>query len=66
MTDAKQPDARDEVEALGREVYGDDLPVFLATPRASLGGETPAALIERGDVEPVRQVLITGLLGDFG
>lgn len=60
------PDPRAEIQALAREVYGDDVGSFLTTPRTSLGGEAPAALIQRGDLEPVRQVLITALLGDFG
>jgi hypothetical protein len=66
MTDSDQSDRRPEIESLAREVYGEEYDSFLVTPRVSLGGETPAALIERGDLEPVRQVLIKVLEGDFG
>jgi hypothetical protein len=38
----------------------------MAMPRASSDGETPADPIEQGDFQPVRQMLITALLGDFG
>ena len=34
MTDTGRPDAREQIESLGREVYGDDFGTFLATPRA--------------------------------
>ena len=54
------------IEALGREVYGKDFEQFLVTPRRSLDGETPAALIDRGDLEPVMNVLVKALEGDFG
>ena len=58
-------DLRLRLEALGREVYGQDYETFLVTPRRPLHGETPEILIERGDLEPVRQVLIQALEGDF-
>jgi hypothetical protein len=54
------------IESLGREVYGKDFEQFLVTPRRSLDGETPAALIDRGDLEPVMNVLVKALEGDFG
>ncbi len=66
MSDAAQPDARAQIESLAREFYGDGYDSFLATPRRSLGGETPADLIERGDLEPVGQVLVNALEGHFG
>lgn len=63
---AVEADLRGEVEALGREVYGDGFARFLETPRRSLASETPAALIGRGDFAPVKAVLIQALEGDFG
>lgn len=51
--------------ALGREAYGDGFETFLQTPRCSLGWETPAGLIERGDYEPVIAVLVKTVEGDF-
>ena len=60
-----EPGALDQVEKLGREVYGDGFEKFLETPRRSLAGETPAALIARGDLEPVIEVLTKAALGDF-
>ena len=54
------------IEALGREVYGEGYEQFLVTPRRSLDGETPAALIARGDLEPVMNVLVTALEGNYG
>lgn len=66
MTNRVEPEARARIEALGREVYGDEYDSFLMTPRRSLGGRTPADLIERGDLERVREVLINALEGHFG
>lgn len=60
------PNLRRRVETLGREVYGDGYARFLETPRRSLGGETPAALIQRGDFEPLMAVLAKASEGDFG
>lgn len=57
--------SEDSIEALGREIYGKDFEQFLVTPRRSLDGETPAALIDRGDLEPVMNVLVKALEGDF-
>jgi hypothetical protein len=59
-------DLRDQIATLGRQVYGDDFGRFLDTPRRSLSWETPAALIERGDLAPVVAVLIKVVEGDFG
>jgi hypothetical protein len=66
MKPSDESDLRARIEMLGREVYGDDFETFLLTPRRSLGNETPAALMERGDLEPVRQVLVKALEGNFG
>lgn len=49
---------REQLETLGREVFGEGFETFLQTPRHSLGWETPAALIERGDYAPVIAVLV--------
>ena len=54
-----------QIETLGREVYGDDFEKFLVMPRGSLDWETPAALLERGDFEPVPQVLAKMASGNF-
>ena len=59
-------DALALLEALGREVYGEGFEDFLTTPRRSLGGETPATLIARGELLPVMDVLVTALEGDYG
>jgi hypothetical protein len=59
-------DLRTRIEVLGREVYGDDLDTFLTTPRRSLGWQTPAALVERGEYERVLDILIRAATGDFG
>lgn len=48
----------EQIETLGREVFGDRFEAFLQTPRRSLGWETPAVLIERGDFAPVIAVLV--------
>lgn len=61
-----ESDLRDQIAALGREVYGDDFGRFLNTPRRSLSWETPAALIKRGDLAPVMAVLIRAVEGNFG
>lgn len=66
MTDIEPPDLRSLIQTLGREVSGHDFEKFTATPRRSLDGDTPAALIERGDLEPVMDVLIRTREGDFG
>jgi hypothetical protein len=63
---AAEADLHGEVEALGREVYGDRFAEFVETPRPSLASETPASLIERGDFAPLKTVLIQALEGDFG
>ncbi len=60
------PSALDQVEALGREVYGDGFEAFLETPRRSLAGETPAALIGRGELAPVIAVITKAATSDFG
>lgn len=56
---------RDQIEALGRQVFGDRFEAFLQTPRRSLDWETPAALIERGDYAPVIAVLVKLADGTF-
>lgn len=66
MTPADEQDRRARIETLGREVYGDEFDTFLRTPRRSLDWETPAAMIERGDVEPVIDILTNALHGNFG
>jgi hypothetical protein len=56
-----------EVRRLLDEVFGPEGGSgFLATPRRSLGGRTPAELLEAGDADPVREALIKLLTGDFG
>ena len=47
------------------EALGDRLEAFLQTPRRSLGWETPAALIERGDYAPILAVLVKLADGDY-
>lgn len=59
------PDTRARIEGLGREVYGDDFEAFLQTPRRSLGWETPASLLERGDGRRVLEILMRAANGDF-
>jgi Protein of unknown function (DUF2384) len=66
MTRDEERDILARIEMLGREVYGDDLEAFLATPRRSLDWETPAALLERGDAERVLEVLVRAADGNFG
>jgi hypothetical protein len=61
-----ESDLRKRLHALGREVYGADYETFLNTPRRSLGGETPAALLERGEDQRVLEVLVRALEGSFG
>jgi hypothetical protein len=58
-------DPVEEIETLGREVYGDDFEKFLATPRRSLDGDTPAILIARGDYARVIALLGQMVNGDF-
>jgi hypothetical protein len=65
MNESIKPDPLDQIETLGHEVYGEDFDRFLATPRGSLHWETPAALMERGDYQPVLAVLIKMLDGTF-
>jgi hypothetical protein len=66
MIDGEEPDLVARIRSLGREVYGEDLETFLATPRSSLDWETPAALIERGDGQRVLHLLMRAADGDFG
>lgn len=63
---AEDRDLLARIEALGREVYGDDFETFLATRRRSLDWETPAGLLERGENERVMEILVRALNGDFG
>ncbi len=63
---AEERDLRSRIDLLGREVYGEDFEKFLETPRRSLNGETPAALLERGENERVMQILVRAVNGDFG
>jgi transcriptional regulator with XRE-family HTH domain len=59
-------DQLDEIAALGREVYGDDLPRFMSTPRRSLGHRSPAAALMRGDIRDVLAVLAQAAEGQWG
>lgn len=54
-----------EILRLAREVYGNDVLLFLSTPRRSLGQRTPKEALVRGDLEAVRLVLIRSLEGDW-
>lgn len=65
MTEVPDRAGLEEIVALGREVFGDRFEDFLGTPRRSLGWETPATLMERGDYAPVIAVLVTLLDGTF-
>ena len=65
MDDESRERRLEHLVALGREAYGDGFETFLQTRRRSLGWETPADLIERGDYEPVIAVLAKSLEGDF-
>ena len=58
-------DPREEIEALGREVFGDDFEEFLVTPRRSLGSETPAVLLLREDYQDVLALLRQMVIGYF-
>jgi transcriptional regulator with XRE-family HTH domain len=59
-------DQLDEIAALGREVYGDDLRRFMATPRRSLGLRTPTAALMRGEIGEVLSVLAQAAEGQWG
>jgi hypothetical protein len=65
MADEADRGDRDQIEALGSEVFGDRFEALLQTPRRSLGWETPAALIERGDYAPVLAVLVKLADGNY-
>jgi hypothetical protein len=65
MADHADRAGPDQIEALGREVFGDRFEAFLQTARRSLDWETPAALIERGDYAPVIAVLVKLADGTF-
>lgn len=54
-----------ELAALGREVYGDDLPRFMTTPRRSLDRRTPAAAVMRGDLQEVMGILAQAYEGQW-
>jgi hypothetical protein len=62
---AADRDPLEEIETLGREVYGDDFEKFLATPRRSLDGDTPATLMARGDYARVIDLLGNMVNGHF-
>ncbi len=55
-----------EIVRLGQEIYGDDLARFMATPRQSLGNRTPAAVMVRGDLDDVLDVLSQAYEGQLG
>lgn len=54
-----------EIAALADEVYGGEVPMFMAMPRRSLGMRTPREAMTHGDLEAVRQVLINALEGHW-
>jgi transcriptional regulator with XRE-family HTH domain len=54
-----------EISQLATEVYGPDVEVFMRTPRRSLEMRTPKEALVRGDLEAVREVLITALEGTW-
>jgi transcriptional regulator with XRE-family HTH domain len=55
-----------EIVRLGQEIYGDDLARFMATPRQSLGNRTPAAVLVRGDLDDVLDILSQAYEGQWG
>jgi transcriptional regulator with XRE-family HTH domain len=55
-----------EIVRLGQEIYGDDLARFMATPRQSLGNRTPAAMLVRGDLDDVLDMLSQAYEGQWG
>ena len=59
-------DELSEIVRLGREIYGDDLARFMATPRQSLGNRTPAAVLVRGDLDDVLGILSQAYEGQWG
>ena len=54
-----------EIADLAREVYGENVPSFMTTPRRSLGMRTPREALAHGDLDAVRQVLINALEGHW-
>ncbi len=58
-------DQLDEIAVLGREVYGDDLPRFMNTPRRSLGWRSPASALMRGEIRDVLGVLAQAAEGQW-
>ena len=58
-------DALEEVATLATEVYGDQVPRFLARPTRALGGRTPTERLIVGDREAVLGVLATAAEGAF-
>jgi hypothetical protein len=62
---SEDDDLRALIETLGREVYGADFERFLATPRRTLGWDTPAARVERGDLQAVVEILLNAVEGHF-
>jgi transcriptional regulator with XRE-family HTH domain len=55
-----------EIVRLGQEIYGDDLARFMATPRRSLGNRTPAAVLVRGDLDDILDILSQAYEGQWG
>jgi len=58
-------DQLDEIAALGREVFGAELPRFMSTPRRSLGHRSPAAALMRGELGDVLAVLAQAAEGQW-
>lgn len=62
---SRRLEATREILSLAAEVYGDDVPSFMATPRRSLGMRTPREAMIHGELEQVRQLLVNGLEGHW-
>jgi len=54
-----------EILSLAAEVYGSEIDRFMVTPRRSLGMRTPREAMIHGDLESVRQLLISGVEGHW-
>ena len=52
-----------DVSRLATEAYGEDVEVFMRTPRRSLAMRSPREALVKGDLEAVRQTLIGVLEG---
>ena len=58
-------DQLDEIAALGREVYGDELQRFMSTPRRRLGRRSPTSALMRGELREVLSALAQAAEGQW-